>query len=212
MIYMFRDSREALQNIAIKTYMKSIEEDGLDNTIIITPRREKCNNSALEINKKITDLLFTKSDKHMQFGERIYYVGSKVMQTDNNYEKNVFNGEIGYITSIYDTEVEGKNIIQFDVEFKLGEQTKMVTYNRNELDQLDLAYAATVHKVQGSGYKNVIIIIDMTHYTLLDTCMLYTAITRAKKRCLLLAEPAAFKMCMTNNKSISRQTWLSLRE
>lgn len=212
MIYMFRDSREALQNIAIKTYMKSIEEDGLDNTIIITPRREKCNNSALEINKKITDLLFTKSNKHMQFGERIYYVGSKVMQTDNNYEKNVFNGEIGYITSIYDTEVEGKNIIQFDVEFKLGEQTKMVTYNRNELDQLDLAYAATVHKVQGSGYKNVIIIIDMTHYTLLDTCMLYTAITRAKKRCLLLAEPAAFKMCMTNNKSISRQTWLSLRE
>ena len=212
MIYMFRDSREALQNIAIKTYMKSIEEDGLDNTIIITPRREKCNNSALEINKKITDLLFTKSDKHMQFGERIYYVGSKVMQTDNNYEKNVFNGEIGQITSIYDTEVEGKNIIQFDVEFKLGEQTKMVTYNRNELDQLDLAYAATVHKVQGSGYKNVIIIIDMTHYTLLDTCMLYTAITRAKKRCLLLAEPAAFKMCMTNNKSISRQTWLSLRE
>jgi exodeoxyribonuclease V alpha subunit len=212
MIYMFRDSREALQNIAIKTYMKSIEEDGLDNTIIITPRREKCNNSALEINKKITDLLFTKSDKHMQFGERIYYVGSKVMQTDNNYEKNVFNGEIGYITSIYDTEVEGKNVIQFDVEFKLGEQTKMVTYNRNELDQLDLAYAATVHKVQGSGYKNVIIIIDMTHYTLLDTCMLYTAITRAKKRCLLLAEPAAFKMCMTNNKSISRQTWLSLRE
>lgn len=212
MIYMFRDSREALQNIAIKTYMKSIEEDGLDNTIIITPRREKCNNSALEINKKITDLLFTKSDKHMQFGERIYYVGSKVMQTDNNYEKNVFNGEIGYITSIYDTEVEGKNVIQFDVEFKLGEQIKMVTYNRNELDQLDLAYAATVHKVQGSGYKNVIIIIDMTHYTLLDTCMLYTAITRAKKRCLLLAEPAAFKMCMTNNKSISRQTWLSLRE
>lgn len=212
MIYMFRDSREALQNIAIKTYMKSIEEDGLNNTIIITPRREKCNNSALEINKKITDLLFTKSDKHMQFGERIYYVGSKVMQTDNNYEKNVFNGEIGYITSIYDTEVEGKNVIQFDVEFKLGEQTKMVTYNRNELDQLDLAYAATVHKVQGSGYKNVIIIIDMTHYTLLDTCMLYTAITRAKKRCLLLAEPAAFKMCMMNNKSISRQTWLSLRE
>lgn len=212
MIYMFRDSREALQNIAIKTYMKSIEEDGLDNTIIITPRREKCNNSALEINKKITNLLFAKSDKHMQFGERIYYVGSKVMQTDNNYEKNVFNGEIGYITSIYDTEVEGKNVIQFDVEFKLGEQTKMVTYNRNELDQLDLAYAATVHKVQGSGYKNVIIIIDMTHYTLLDTCMLYTAITRAKKRCLLLAEPAAFKMCMTNNKSISRQTWLSLRE
>ena len=66
----------------------------------------------------------------------------------------------------------------------------------------------TVHKSQGSGYKTVIIITDMTHYTLLDTCLLYTAITRAKKRCLLLSEPSAFKMCMNNNKSKSRQTWL----
>lgn len=212
MIYMFRDSREALQNIAIKTYMKSIEQDGMDNVVIITPRREKCENSALEINKKITALLFNASDKHLQFGERTYYVGSKVMQTDNNYEKNVFNGEIGYIRSINDVVIEGKKTVQFEVEFKLGDQKKTVTYERNELDQLDLAYAATVHKVQGSGYKNVIIIIDMTHYTLLDTCMLYTAITRAKKRCLLLAEPAAFKMCMTNNKSISRHTWLSLEQ
>lgn len=212
MIYMFRDSREALQNIAIKTYMKSIEQDGMDNVVIITPRREKCENSALEINKKITNLLFNASDKYLQFGERTYYVGSKVMQTDNNYEKNVFNGEIGYIKSIEDVVIEGKKTVQFEVEFKLGDQKKTITYEKNELEQLDLAYATTVHKIQGGSSKNVIIIIDMTHYTLLDTCMLYTAITRAKKRCLLLAEPAAFKMCMTNNKSISRHTWLSLQK
>ena len=134
------------------------------------------------------------------------------MQTDNDYEKNVFNGEIGYIKNISDVEIDGKKSMQLEIEFKLGDQKKMVLYDKNELDQLDLAYAATCHKLQGSGIKNVIIIIDMTHYTLLDTCMLYTAITRAKKRCLLLAEPAAFKMCMTNNKSVSRHTWLSLQK
>ena len=144
----------------------------------------------------------------MRLGQREYYVGSKVMQMDNNYEKNVFNGEIGYITDIRDTQEGKEKTVQFTVEFKLNDQVKTVVYSRNELDQLDLAYAMTVHKSQGSGYKTVIIITDMTHYTLLDTCLLYTAITRAKKRCLLLSEPSAFKMCMTNNKSKSRQTWL----
>lgn len=211
MTYMFRDSRETLQNIAIRTYMKSIEQDGLDNTVIITPRRDKCDNSALEFNKKITELLFDKSDGHLQFGERMYFVGSKVMQVDNNYEKNVFNGEVGYIKSIEEVEENGKKRVEFTVEYRLNDQKKTIIYDRDELDQIDLAYAVTCHKVQGGGYQNVIIIIDMTHYTLLDTCMLYTAITRAKKRCLLLAEPSAFKMCMTNNKSLSRHTWLSLK-
>ena len=130
------------------------------------------------------------------------------MQIENNYEKNVFNGEVGYITNINDVIIGKEKTVEFTVEFKMNEQIKTVVYTRNELSQLDLAYAMTCHKCQGSGYKTAIIIIDMTHYTLLDTCLLYTAITRAKKRCLLLAEPQAFKMCMDNNKSKSRQTWL----
>jgi exodeoxyribonuclease V alpha subunit len=90
----------------------------------------------------------------------------------------------------------------------MNDNIKTVEYTRNELDQLELAYCCTCHKLQGSGYNTVIIIIDMTHYTLLDTCLLYTAITRAKKRCLLLAEPKAYKMCIETNKSQNRQTWL----
>lgn len=209
MTYMFRDTRESLGQIAIKTYMKAIWSEGVDNVVIITPRRENCENSANEINKKIVDLIADKTKKHMQLGDKTFYIGSKVMQTDNNYEKNVFNGEIGYITDIQ-TVVDGKDkTIEFTVEFKMNGTSKFVTYKRSELGQLDLAYAMTVHKVQGQSISSVIIITDMTHYTLLDTCLLYTAITRAKKRCLLLSEPKAFKMCMENNKSKSRQTWLS---
>ena len=208
MTYMFRDTREGLQNIAVKTYLKAIEQDGMDEVVIITPRKEHCENSTLEINKRIVDILADKKGRCMKLGQREYYVGSKVMQMDNNYEKNVFNGEIGYITDIRDAQEGKEKTVQFTVEFRLNDQVKTVVYSRNELDQLDLAYAMTVHKSQGSGYKTVIIITDMTHYTLLDTCLLYTAITRAKKRCLLLSEPSAFKMCMNNNKSKSRQTWL----
>ena len=212
MTYLFRDSRESLKQIAIKTYMKAIQSEGTDDVVIITPRRENCENSSNEINKKIVDLIADKTQKHMQIGDKIFYVGSKVMQVDNNYEKNVFNGEIGYIKEIIETSDGKEKQVVFDVDFKMNGESKIVRYKKNELGQLDLAYAMTAHKIQGRGVKSVIIIIDMTHYTLLDTCLLYTAITRAKKRCLLLAEPMAFKICMDNNKSKNRQTWLSLSQ
>lgn len=208
MTYMFRDSRESLQNIAIRTFMKAVEQDGLDNVMIVLPRRANCDNSALEINKKIVKIIADKNSPYLSLGDKDFFVGAKVMQIDNNYEKNVFNGEVGYLTSIREENDGNKKGIKFIVEYSMNGVKKKIEYNRNELEQIDLAYATTCHKVQGGNIKNVIVIIDMTHYTLLDTCMLYTCITRAKKRCLLLAEPNAFKMCMANNKSKNRQTWL----
>ena len=210
MTYMFRDTREGMTRIAINTYMKSIQEDGMDNVAIIVPRRKNCENSTDEINKKIVDLVCNKMEKSVKFGDKTYYVGSKVTQMDNNYDKNVFNGEIGYITKIEEVTDENEKNIYITVKYTMNNETKYVVYQRKELDQIDFAYALTVHKTQGQSIKTVIVIVDMTHYTLLDTCLLYTAITRAKKRCLLLAEPKAFKMCMENNKSKTRNTWLSI--
>lgn len=210
MIYMFRDTREGMTRIAINTYMKSIQEDGMDNVAIIVPRRKNCENSTDEINKKIVDLVCNKMEKSVRFGNKTFYVGSKVTQMDNNYDKNVFNGEIGYITKIEEVTDENEKNVYITVKYTMNNETKYVVYQRKELDQIDFAYALTVHKTQGQSIKTVIIIIDMTHYTLLDTCLLYTAITRAKKRCLLLSEPKAFKMCMENNKSKTRNTWLSI--
>ena len=69
----------------------------------------------------------------------------------------------------------------------------------------------SVHRLQGSEYPYTIVVIDNTHYTLLDTCLLYTAITRAKKLCLLISQPEAFKKAMSTNKNINRQTWLKLK-
>ncbi|MCM1167674.1 MAG: ATP-dependent RecD-like DNA helicase, partial [Ruminococcus sp.] len=75
--------------------------------------------------------------------------------------------------------------------------------------EIELAYALTIHVTQGSGYDNVIVLIDNSHFKLLDSCLLYTAVTRAKKRCLLIAEPSAFEKCI-NSKASERKTWLLL--
>lgn len=213
MYYMFRNNREALRDIAIKTFLKSIETDGIDEVVIAIPRKQDCMNSANEINKIIQEELVG----HNKFIDKTYvrfHLGAKVRQTVNNYEKNIFNGEIGYITNIFNMKEGSKIIEHCEVTFKdlrTGEDKKII-YTKNELDQLDLSYAMTVHALQGSGYKTVIGIVDNTHYSLLDTCLLYTLITRAKKRCLLLAEPDAFLKCLRTNNNTIRQTWLKLIE
>ena len=137
------------------------------------------------------------------------------MQTVNNYEKHVFNGEIGYITDIGIVHV-GKDTVPYcDVTYPNNndnekDKHKVIRYTKTEVEELELAYALTCHKVQGSGYSTVIGIVDNTHYTLLDNCMLYTLLTRAKKRCCLLAEPQAFMKCIKTNHNTTRCTWLSL--
>lgn len=211
MYYMFRSNRETIQSMAVKTFLKSIETDGIDEVVIATPRKQDCINSTNEINKIIQDKLVGEN-KYIDKTYIKFHLGAKVRQTVNNYDKNIFNGEIGYITDIYNMKEGYKYEEYCDVTFKdlRTGKDKIITYSKNELDQLDLSYAMTVHSLQGSGYKTVIGIIDNTHYSLLDTCLLYTLLTRAKQRCLLLAEPDAFLKCLRTNNNTTRQTWLKL--
>lgn len=217
MYYMFRDNREALTNIAINTFLSSVKSDGLDEVVIITPRKKGCINSSTEINKIVQDKLLGKETRSIESSVCKFKLGAKVIQTVNNYDKNIFNGEIGYIKQI-GTREDGKKIIKYcEVEYPnmvsgTKNSKKIVEYKSNELSEIELAYALTCHKCQGSGYKTIIGIIDNTHYVLLDNCMLYTLITRAKQRCLLLAEPSAFIKCINTNHNSSRQTWMSLNE
>lgn len=207
MTYMFRDDRDVLNKLAIKAYMGAIKTYGVDDTLIGVPRKKDCVNSTGRINEAIQELLLPNETRMITYGTRRYKLGAKVIQKVNNYEKNVFNGDVGYITDISTTVRDGQKLNTFTVEYKSGEDTKTIEYEQGEIDQIDLAYAMTIHSLQGSGYKAVIIVIDNTHFALLDNCLLYTAITRAKKKCLLLAEPYAFKKCISENKTAKRQTW-----
>ena len=207
MYYMFRDNREQLFNIAITTYLKTIEKEGIDNVAIITPRRQGCINSSEELNKRIQEKLLGQETQFIEIENKIFKCGAKVMQTVNDYDKNVFNGEIGTIKEII-VDSKGKKtcVVQFKDKSCNDLDFKNVEYNNSEVAQLDLAYAITVHKLQGSSRQTIIGIIDNTHYTLLDNCMLYTMLTRAKTKCLLLSEISAFSKCIKTSHN-ARNTW-----
>lgn len=212
MYYMFRTNRQSLFDIAVKTFLKSVESDGIDNVVIAVPRRKDCLNSTNELNKVIQDRLLGDVKQSISGFENEFKLGAKVMQTVNDYDKNVFNGEIGYITEIGE-HFEGKKKEEYCVVTytDIFGKDKLIEYTKKELTALDLAYAMTVHKLQGAGRKIVIGIIDNTHHQLLDNCMLYTLLTRAKKRCLLLAEPQAFLQCIRTSHN-KRNTWMMLEE
>ena len=212
MYYKFRPSREDLNKLAINVYMKSIQNDGIDNCIILTPRKNGCLNSSEEINRQIEELVIDKSYKktYMQHGDTKFYVGAKVIQTVNNYESNVFNGEIGIITDIdiYFDKGKDKQICTVSFPDPFTKKSRQIEYEQSQIGQLELAYALTVHKYQGSEAKTVIGIIDNTHYAMLDSCLVYTLVTRAKGRCMILAEPQAFMKAIKTNHNTSRKTWL----
>ncbi len=134
-------------------------------------------------------------------GGRIYKQRDKVMQTTNNYDKEVFNGDIGIITEI-DTEEQ---------ELKVDFEGREVAYDFTELDELELAYAISVHKSQGSEYPAVIMPVAIQHYMLLLRNLIYTGITRGKKLVVLVGTKKALAIAIRNNKPQLRYTLLRRR-
>jgi exodeoxyribonuclease V alpha subunit len=135
-----------------------------------------------------------------RFGS-VYAPGDKVIQMRNNYDKDVFNGDIGLIESI-DLE-EGELKIKFDNSLK--------AYSINELDEVNLAYAISIHKSQGSEFPVVVMPLATQHFTLLARNLLYTGITRGKSRVVLIGQKKAIGMAVHNNKEANRLTKLAER-
>jgi len=130
-----------------------------------------------------------------------YAVGDKVIQGVNNYDKKVFNGDIGFIDSI-DKE-EDRIIINFDDQLK--------TYKLHECDEISLAYAITIHKSQGSEFPIVVMPLATQHYMLLARNLLYTGLTRGKKLVILIGQKKAVSMAVYNTQSTHRLTKLAER-
>ena len=127
--------------------------------------------------------------------------GDRVMQTHNNYEKGVFNGDIGYVRAV-DGE-GGEILVEFD--------GRTIPYGIYELEELSLAYAITVHKSQGSEYPAVILPITDEHYIMLQRNLLYTAVTRAKKLLVIVGSKRALRIAVNNQKATHRYTLLAQR-
>ena len=132
-----------------------------------------------------------------RFGWR-FQVRDKVIQTENNYKKEVFNGDIGTIEKI--DPVEHEVFVQYD--------DRLVTYDYGELDEVSLAYAITIHKSQGSEFPAVVIPVAMQHFMLLERNLIYTGITRARQFLVLVGQKKALGMAVRNDQSRKRYSGL----
>jgi exodeoxyribonuclease V alpha subunit len=130
-----------------------------------------------------------------------FRVRDKVMQTENNYDKDVFNGDIGQITHI-DAE-EREIVVKYD--------QRDVVYGFGELDEMALAYAITIHKAQGSEFPIVVVPVAMQQYLLLQRNLLYTAITRGRKLVVLVGQTKALGMAVRNSNTERRYSGLLAR-
>ena len=154
---------------------------------------------AMNLNEVLQKSINPKGDS-MQKGGRLLRVNDKVMQLRNNYDRQVFNGDLGRIHSI---DPEDKVMhVEFD--------KKLVVYPFSELDELSLAYACTIHKSQGSEFPAVVIPLHGQHYVMLRRRLLYTAVTRGKKLVCIVGSRSALQMAVKNSRAQTRFT--SLRD
>jgi exodeoxyribonuclease V alpha subunit len=134
-------------------------------------------------------------------GTRLFRAGDRVMQMRNNYDKDVFNGDIGRIDRV-DAE-GGELLVMFD--------DRAISYDGEETDELALAYAATVHKSQGSEYPAVVIPLHTQHFVMLQRNLLYTAVTRGKRLCVIVGSRKALGLAVRNGQVAARATRLAAR-
>ena len=173
--------------------------DPLQDIQVLTPmQRGEC--GAVNLNQVLQEAI-NPSKIFLKRGGTQYRLNDKVMQIRNDYDKEVFNGDIGTITRVDMEERELK--VRFD--------NRDVVYDVTELDELSLAYAVTIHKSQGSEYPIVVMPFTMSHFVMLQRNLLYTGVTRAKKILVLVGEKRAVYYAIKNETTTCRNTGLVQR-
>ena len=173
--------------------------DPLQDIQVLTPmQRGEC--GAINLNQVLQEAM-NPSKIFLRRGGTQYRLNDKVMQIRNDYEKEVFNGDIGTITKV---DMEER-------ELTVLFETREVVYDVTELDELMLAYAVTIHKSQGSEYPIVVMPFTMSHFVMLQRNLLYTGVTRAKKILVLVGEKKAIYYAIRNETTTRRNTCLARR-
>lgn len=196
----FDESAELLAEL----YVKEVQEHGIDNVVLLSPFREKTATGVTPLNERLQALVNPPSPAkpECKYGRRLFRLHDKVMQVKN--EEALSNGDIGYITSIYPVDDDTAVLVDFG-----DGRTK--EYISDDLKTLQLAYATTVHKSQGSEYHTVLLSLQTGHYMMLKRPLLYTAITRAKAEVIIVGQRKAVCMAIRNTDTEKRQTLLAER-
>lgn len=191
-------------NKLVELYLQETEKYGVDNVALLSPYRQKTETGVNVLNNLIRDKINPPSSSKPEVleGRKLFRLGDKVMQVKNNEDVN--NGDIGYIKKIL--KVGNESIIFID--FGDG---RIKEYDTGDLDMIDLGYASTIHKSQGSEYISVIINLQKAHSIMLTRPLIYTAITRGKERVAIVGERRALCVSIKRTDTERRGTCLSLR-
>lgn len=206
----FDESAERLKEL----YLAEVQRVGLKNVILLSPFRYRTATGVDILNPELRDLVNPAANgkSEIAFGDKVFREGDRVMQLKNNYSmpweddendcngEGVYNGDIGQITRIAGQRI----MIKFDDGKRAG-------YDRSDLEQIDWAYANTVHKSQGCEYRVVLLNLQTGHRKMLRKNMVYTGITRAREKVVIVGEQAALYMAIKNGEIQKRNTHLADR-
>ena len=198
------DSQEDAAAAIIERYCQEIESNGIEHVQILSPFRTEGAASSDHLNAAIREIVnpFQSTEDEVRIGPKTFRVGDRIMQTKNT--DKVSNGDLGFIRYIDDTP-DGKRI---GLEFR---ENRSLEYSTEDLVNLDLAYATTIHKAMGSEYDIVLMPILKAHYIMLYRNLLYTGITRARKKVVLAGEKSVLFMAIHKNEISRRNTLLGER-
>ncbi len=187
-----------------RLYMEEIRKYGVDNVALLSPYRQKTETGVNALNQMLREMVNPDGNGKAEVlcGRRKFRTGDKVMQVKNL--DDVSNGDVGYIKKIRH---EGNDTAVF-VDFGEG---RVKRYDSSELDVLDLGYASTIHKSQGSEYQSVIINLQCAHFVMLTRPLVYTAITRGKSRVIIVGERKALHIAIGKTDTEKRGTCLAGR-
>jgi len=185
-------------------YLQEVQHYGVDNVALLSPFRQKTETGVNALNEVLRDSVNPKASYKVEAvcGKKLFRQGDKVMQTRNH--DDVSNGDIGTITGITKT----ANDVCVHVDFGDG---RVKEYDSTDLEMLDLGYATTIHKSQGSEYRSVIINLQCAHSLMLTRPLVYTAITRGKDRVILVGERKALCIAIKKTDTEKRGTCLAHR-
>lgn len=207
-----QEKKEGLENVVIEQFFKNLKEvkNDIMEVQIITAMKNRGNLSTMNLNRIIqskinTNYMSLNRKEYTTTSKVLLLEGDKVINTKNNYKTTdtfgetypIFNGNIGIITEILE------DVIRVDFNGSI------VELNGKERDALNLAYVITVHSSQGSQWERVICAFDTSMWVLLNVEMLYTAMTRASKHCVLVAEDKSIKQCIRTVEQKTKQTYLN---
>lgn len=197
-------TQEEVAEILMDLYCKEIQENGIERVQILSPYREEGDASVDRLNENLRERLnpFRSEEEEIRLGGKVFRTGDRIMQTRNT--KRVSNGDLGFIRYIKDT----PDGIRIGMDFGGDRQME---YAMEDMANVALAYATTIHKAMGSEYDVVLIPLVAAQKFMLYRNLLYTGITRAKKKVVLVGQKALLYMAVNRNGNVKRNTLLGER-